>query len=237
MTREDLTFRKDMAKGTGCFEVVKELLRDPLLIAPLMDWHAQHLLAVPPGVSGVGQALVQIALQLRSAAVPNEHQLDGEWMGFGMPLTVRRLRDEQALKGDPLAAIEEALRTLPKPVVLQNGTGVKALEPLDACLLRRKLPADTAMHDVVLPPLPRAEGAELEARCAAQPGQALHVLAQDICLPALLNAAFMLQEFTLLALALTPESFPTDAPLVRGRRSAASPWAHRATTSTPATTP
>ena len=37
MTRQDLTFRKDMAKGTYCLPLVKAMLKDPLLIASKTD--------------------------------------------------------------------------------------------------------------------------------------------------------------------------------------------------------
>ena len=37
LTREDLTFRKDLAKGHACLDVVRTMLRDPMTSAPEMD--------------------------------------------------------------------------------------------------------------------------------------------------------------------------------------------------------
>jgi hypothetical protein len=37
MTREDMRFKKDYTAGHGCFSVVKEMMHDPLRIAPWMD--------------------------------------------------------------------------------------------------------------------------------------------------------------------------------------------------------
>ncbi|MBN2082704.1 calcium-binding protein [bacterium] len=37
MTRTDMTFKKDYTEGHGCFPIVKEMMNDPLTIAPWMD--------------------------------------------------------------------------------------------------------------------------------------------------------------------------------------------------------
>lgn len=58
MTREDLTFRKDMAKGHACLDIVREMLRDPLTIAPFMDVFATTAARKDPAHGPVSVVLV-----------------------------------------------------------------------------------------------------------------------------------------------------------------------------------
>ncbi len=43
MTREDMRFNKDYTKGYACFPIVRDMMHDPLLIAPFMDMLASRL--------------------------------------------------------------------------------------------------------------------------------------------------------------------------------------------------
>jgi len=48
LDRESLTFRKDLAKGHAALELVHEMLRDPLAIAPAIDTFVDDAKAARP---------------------------------------------------------------------------------------------------------------------------------------------------------------------------------------------
>jgi hypothetical protein len=225
MTRHDLTFRKDMAKGTGCFPIVREMLRDPLTIAPFMDRRAAALLDGPPGTEVVLRAAIHALAAMWAAGIDDAHDVESaegllrvgswssEWMEEPAPEALRRsMRAELTLN-------LERVRLAALPVVARGPGGEPRpeLAPEELSVLRRRLPAEMAMHEVGLTPLDPVEASAIEARCAAREPAYVQELAQRLDSSSGPRAAARLWEL-LAAVQHWPAAnlaaFPTDKPWV-----------------------
>lgn len=221
MTREDLTFRKDMAKGTGCFKVIKALLSDPLLIAPFMDRQAHALLGTKAGPEAVLRAAIQAMAQMRASGIDDGYEVEsaegllkvGSWSldgfdagEFGAEALRRGLRAELGLNLDRVRLVAAPLA--------QEG---QVLVPEDLCAIRCRLPAEMAMHAVALAPLDPVEAKALETTCAAHGPAYVQELAQRLDDGNAPRGAARLWEL-LEAMRRWPashlEAFPSDEPWV-----------------------
>lgn len=209
-TREDLTFRKDMAKGIGCFPVVKDLLRDPLLIAPTMD-------AIAAAVDGKGLDLVTAALAT-AAGLPAAGAPPGGSYAAMKATTAKAL----AVPAAPLAPVTPAQALVflegvvgRQPDVDVTAGDTEAERAVSAMALRHALPEAMAWHPVGPAPYPdRAEA--LDTFLKGKPQGYLHDLAARLDVPALARAWAEAFAPLLGSVASWPkEAFPTDAPVVR----------------------
>jgi hypothetical protein len=192
LTREDLTFRKDMTKGIGCLPVVREMLRDPLRIAPVMDQIARE-------ASGgfVGQLRASAYLYSEDAARPL-------WI-HARP-AVQEPPAAPATPGDALDIL--ARRLQPQP-------GMEA-EDVAAQSLRRRLPDEMAMREVFASPYEKSVDEAIEAYLKAKPASWVHDEAARLDVRGLADL-WILTLHTILEGAPTwpKEAFPADAPLVK----------------------
>ncbi len=222
LLRADLTFRKDVTQGVGCIPEVREMLRDPLRIAPFMDRLAArtagdwgrfgHPGARPPS-RVAGAVVVGAALLAKSpgsgATSPEDALLDG--VDAAAPPTAARANPEALLAW----LAELAAR---QPALTKEQFGVADDARLAAALdvLRAKLPAALNVHDVLPSPFDGERQAAVEAWAQAAPQDGLHVLADHVDPPASAVAWFAAFGDPLEWLPTLPaEAFPHDAPLVR----------------------
>lgn len=196
LTREDLTFQKDMAKGTGCLPAVKAMLRDPLLIAPAMD-------------------RIVGALGERAAAWTPDWVVGLlAWDGAA------RLSGSSHIRGGTTrgvaateAALDDLAALLAPDRLFGGGAGGAPIAPDDLALLRGRLPDEMLMREVIPSPF----GAEADARVRAglkeQAPDRLYRLADSLSVQHLVwgwaGCAYA-------AMDAWPRSvFPTDRPAVR----------------------
>jgi len=222
LTRADLTFTKDLAKGHACLEVVRAMLRDPLTIAPQMDAFvadARH-----------ADAALHAPLGALAAAHDRLSEPGGPWATGttrGPYLVLKNLvaageRAHPAPKGsaDLLAQLEwmASVGTLPPlifPVELAGGVPL-GFEDVRYKTLRRFLPASMAWHDVFASPYDETTDATLKQVVEKEGESHVHDLAAQ------LRGAQAAQDWILTfgdpvawLKALPPEAFPQDKPLVK----------------------
>jgi hypothetical protein len=230
LTRDDLTFRKDMAKGTHCLPLVKALLHDPLLIAPKLDELVASLpasaLANPDNPDDPDPPVRQAEPFLAVVAACN--LLRERAVGFPLPEVSRQtgfafLRPPalgQARPTTPEAAVHELAKLAAIPVALFLAEGRETPQPEDvrAQVLRAKLPDDMLMREVFRSPHDASVDAAVAAYLKERAPDHLLALAAGLHhpeperLPASLYAfahALEIASWTLPA-----EAFPTDAPRI-----------------------
>jgi len=209
-TREDLTFRKDMAKGVGCFPVVKAMLRDPLLIAPTMD-------AIAAATDAQGTDLVAGALATATALLTAAAPADGSYVGVRTEalkaLVVPVAPFAPATPTQALVFLEALLARQPEVDVAVGDTEAERM--LSSLALRHALPEAMAWHPVGPAPFPdRAEA--LDTFLKGKPQAYLLDLAAKLDVPALAKAWFVAFAPLLGSAGTWPkDAFPTDAPVVR----------------------
>lgn len=229
-TREDLTFRKDLAQGLDCLPLVKQLLREPLRIAVTMDGLAEALRPPPAGTAGGGDA-VEAALEraLGAALALFEDEV------VAQPVEVRARaraaglaqRGEAPPSAPDVTALLQRLsgwleRTSARgPGVLRAGASEAQRTEVQALL--RGLPDEMLMREVfgALPAAAASMGEEAwKAWSAAQPpGQVARLAARlhapdATRTPPGVEAFASLARFALAARAWPAEVFPTDRPRV-----------------------
>lgn len=227
LTREDLTFRKDMAKGTHCLPLVKALLHDPLLIAPKMDELVASLSTAavadperpPPATREHEQVLALVAawnlLRDRAAESPLP-EVSRETVFAG--LIVPALHPEPL--GSPQAVLRRlaALAALPVPVFLEQGGETPQPEDVRAQLLRLKLPNEMLMREVFASPYDATVEAAVADHVKGRAPDYLYTLAANLHLAEPNRLPVATRAFAHLwipaLLELPPEVFPSDAPLV-----------------------
>lgn len=194
MTPDDLTFRKDMAKGHECLPVVREMLHRPLTIAPRMDRFVESISGHEEQHGPAVEALIDALALLRLDA----HEADG-------------VREELADATAPEVLLE---RVAP----MFDPLRLDAFEENDPALqlLRRELPEQMAWHDVFPSPFPADVDAALDARLEETDAAYVHEQASRLQTTAFVSA--WLSRFGDPAKwlgRLSPDAFPTDAPRVR----------------------
>jgi hypothetical protein len=148
LVRHDLTFDKALTKGHGCFPVVKEMLWDPLRIAPGMDAIVARQRALGDGASASTAALLSAA----ELFVPED--------GRTPLLPVVDLAPDTSSPEALAASLAEMLQRQPRYESDLAAEGEDVELVLDA--LRLRLPAEMAWHDVFEAPFDgeRKEAAE-----------------------------------------------------------------------------
>jgi hypothetical protein len=228
LMREDLTFRKDMAKGTFCLPLVKALLHDPLLIAPKIDELAAslrpasfanpdnpHVPDPPPREVESFLAVVAACSLLRERAVELPLPEVSRETVFAF-LTAPRQGESGRTSPDVVLRELVELAALPVALFLQEGSETPQPEDVRAQVLRLNLPNEMLMREVLSSPydgtVDAAVGVYLKERAADH----LHELAAG------LHPSPERFPVTLLALRramrfsrdLPLEAFPTDAPRI-----------------------
>jgi len=200
MTREDLTFRKDMTEGHACFEDVRALLTDPLRIAPWMDGFAGLVTRTTPIRHPAWTAVDRAGLEYPSEG--------GGWHGIEAFLGGRQVEHDAEALLDRLARL--AGSPMPADAL------AKELGADDADLLRRSLPLGMDFHEVFDSPFRDERDEALVQAGKAKPDAWLHETALRISVPdhvrtwtqCFAKAGPWLE-------GLPPEVFPQDEPLVR----------------------
>lgn len=215
--RGDLEFRKDLAKGTGCFPLVKEMLRDPLRIAAAMDLVARATRADGPGADLPFLSALGLADAMRQDVAPTGwgSLSPVEWRsdeGFAAPAPFR-----PEAPGPALEALTAVASTQPR-LALAAGSG--ATEEGDGELLlrvlRRRLPDEMAMREVFASPYEAAAEAAIQAHLKDRPPAYVHELGARIPVGDLREAWYRAFGALLRAAPTWPRAaFPADAPLVR----------------------
>lgn len=208
-TREDLTFRKDMAKGAGCLPVVKALLHDPLAIAPTMDRLAAATDVRGPG--GLTALLATATVCFGDAATAPD--LRGPRDAAAARLAAPAPPFTPTTPAQALVFLEGLLARQPE---LPAPSGPTEAERLVAGLaLRHALPEAMAWHPVG--PSPYADrAAAIGTFLEGKPPAWLHEEAARID-PEAMAKAWVAAFGPLLATvqAWPADAFPTDAPVVR----------------------
>ena len=233
MTRADLTFRKDMTKGHACFTSVRDMLRDPLAIAPFLDGRARRTRSWM-GARGVTSLVHDVILS--PYEIPAERSREPSLAG------PRWSWDDAETPATP-----EALLGLVRAALEVSGNPDDTVrrcelfgEPLPAAdLLRLALPPSMAWHDVFASPFDPQRTTALEAELEQRTDAWLHETMATVVFESMVSAWHGRFGVAPAVFRGLPRSaFPTDAPLVFETPStAASRSARRATTSTRATTP
>lgn len=202
LTRQDLRFRKDVTEGHGCLPVVRRMLEDPLLIAPAMDRM----------VARQGELGARVGAPVAALAAAAELLEEGiDVLGRaarGFPGGVEPPRDT------------EELMTLLEGIALRQPRLSIARDDEDDALLlrvlRHRLPAEMAWHEVFDSPYVGEDKAAIDAYLVGKPQSHLQDLAARV--PVVELAADWVSTFSDPAawLPLLPHgAFPTDAPIVR----------------------
>ena len=152
MTREDMLFNKDYTKGYACFPIVRDMMHDPLLIAPFMDFAANELMD--------GGALFTV---LSGCFGWSEAQLEVMQKGWGF-----RARPSSATEAAEY--LEEVLTTAERTLAFEWDDREKEI-------LREFLPEAMAWHDVFESTCGEERRTELEAQLEDKPDDYLYELA------------------------------------------------------------
>ena len=221
LDRESLTFRKDLAKGHACLEVVKDLLRDPLAIAPTIDAlvadtrTAQATFHAPLG-----------ALITAHDRLPNDMALSTGGGHFETYVTVRSV-----LEARPALAQETPEKLLASLVRLASiGSRPQYLgavreeddaEPIGFDderyqILRRYLPSQMAWHEVFGSPYPEATDAKLKAVLDERGEAYVHELAARLRTSTqVMQWLYAFGDPVAWLQALPSTAFPKDEPLIQ----------------------
>ncbi|MFM8980022.1 MAG: hypothetical protein ACKOSS_06120 [Planctomycetia bacterium] len=220
-TREDLTFRKDMAQGLDCLPLVRALLHEPLRIAVTMDGLAGALRA-PPAGEAAGADPVQAALERTLGAALAV--FEDEVAQVPLELRARARAGELAALGEAPPAARDAGGLLQDlagwlerssagvPGVARTGEGEAGRSAAQALL--RGLPDEMLMREVfgALPPGTQAmDEAAWKAWGEAQPPGQLARLAAGLHAPGPSRTPPGVVAFASLArLALAARSWPAE---------------------------
>ncbi len=196
LTRADLTFRKDVTKGHGCFPVVREMLSDPLSIARKMDGIAAQTKTSP------------LDALLGAAAL-----YEG---GYGPTAERRVLPTSGDLPTTPEALLdlltEIASRQPPLAVIGEEGEDRRDT-------LRHKLPEEMAWHEELTSPFDEGTAKAIDEHLDAQSQSYLHELATQTSAGSL--TAAWIQAFGdpgVWLPQLAPSAFPTESLHIRETR-------------------
>ncbi|MDJ0974225.1 MAG: hypothetical protein QNJ98_07185 [Planctomycetota bacterium] len=218
LSREDLTFRKDLAKGHACLDVVRKMLRDPLTIAPEMDAIARVSARIDgqlhPPLGALAAAHDRYDDRTADLAHPstNDPESGAPW----------RKLTQAAPKADALMAHLERMaavggQRLELRVVGKEGESAPvAFDTESYRVLRRFLPDAMAWREVFASPYTDEVDAKLKARLDEEGDAYLHELAARI--DAAGHVGLWLETFgdPVAWLSALPEAaFPEDEPLVK----------------------
>ncbi|MDJ0522679.1 MAG: hypothetical protein QNJ90_11480 [Planctomycetota bacterium] len=209
LTRKDLTFTKDLAKGHECLPIVKEMLRDPLEIAREMDAFVRLSTTWDAGLHAPHGTLIEAWQRL----APSDLDPVGRALR-GIPDSREPVVAEDAKPADLLAWATKLAAHAGKP--LRLGKEPLSFEDVRYRILRSRLPPAMAWHDVFEAPYSEAVEDTLTKTLEAADDAYLHELAASISARALLEpwfAAFGDPQAWLRE--LPPSAFPRDKPLVK----------------------
>ncbi len=223
LTREDLTFRKDLAKGHACFDIVKDMLRDPLTIAPEMDALVAEARDADAALHAPLGALAAVHDRLPDRQWPLATQLTDEPYAILKNLLAAGSRvgpPTQAGPAELLTHLERMASVGTRPLHLQNEAGseseVLGFDDVRYRTLRRFLPAEMAWHDVFTSPYPETVDATLKERAESEGTSHVHDLAVQISVVSQVHRWFVTFRDPVVWLKALPlEAFPKDKPLVK----------------------
>ena len=209
MDREDLRFRKDLTDGHACSQTVRDMLGDPLRIAPWMDGMA-HRTRSWMSAHGV-TTLVSSAFQT-SYEIPVERDREAVLAGPAWSW------DDAETPSSPevlLALIRKELDPSGNPDDAVRRIDLFHEHDLEFDLLRLALPPAMAWHDVFASPFDPERTKTLEAQLETRRDAWLHETAAKLSLGSMVDAwqvRFGVDPALLLRLPVS--AFPTDEPLV-----------------------
>lgn len=180
LTPADLTFRKDLTQGTYGLATVRDLLRDPLRIAPVLDDLAAVLALPPPGVDAPERDGAPSPILVRAARpLLAAHALlhdEAPARGLAALVSASRLlvsaRDLAVSSPTPQESAVETLRLLLARAAEHGAPDTPARRAL-----RLALPGEMLMREVIASGLPPAEERALRDALAAQPADYVATLA------------------------------------------------------------
>jgi len=152
MTREDMLFNKDYTKGYACFPIVRDMMHDPLLIAPFMDFLAQRMNDAP--------AVFQVMASCF------------EWDSSEL----QALSPVGAPEGKP-GSVQKALKRLEEGLFIAQNRLEFEWNSEEMEILREFLPEAMAWHDVFESTCSEERRAVLEADIEDKPDDYLYELA------------------------------------------------------------
>ncbi len=199
MDRRDLGFRKDVAEGHAALSVVRELLADPLRIAPEIDAWAALARTGDRRRGLLERAVHTLARPGGEAPLPAPP-------GWAGPLPARPQEALAALAAGLAEANRAVAQALPAAWTAEDPTPLRAL--------RQALPGQMDWHEVYASPYPEAEARRLAEHVKAKDPAWLHREAARLDVGALARAWVLhVEPLIALARALPPEAFPPDRPV------------------------
>ncbi len=208
LTRKDLTFTKDLAKGHACLDIVKRMLHDPLTIAPVIDRTARDQRKHASRPHGGLRAATSLLL--------DDTELRGSEFHWGWDRIAADFKyppsPSEHLKALTTWLAQEAA-AMQKDLQARIGQGETAPR---LAALRRYLPTTMAWHDVFESPYPAEREAGLEQTRDAVGDAFVHEIAAGLDTQTLVWAWLQCFGDPVASLKqLQPTAFPREKPLVK----------------------
>ena len=223
LNRRDLTFCKDLAEGHAALALVREMLHDPMTIAPAIDGFVRD--------GRAGDKALHAPLGMLMAAhdrVPHSaalcEQVTGEPYQVMHSILQSGARVHPAPKATPdslLAHLEHMASVGSNPIHLTKQVDSEESEPLSFedvryRILRRYLPEQMAWHEVFKSPYTEGTDKTLAKILEGKGESHLHDLGARISVTAQIHLWLTTFRDPVAWLkALPAESFPKDKPLVK----------------------
>ncbi len=205
MTRNDLTFNKHYAKGFECMPIVLDMMHDPLLIAAVMDGYAES------SISRSGAAYLD---RPRAALTEAMHFYSFSPLSEGARWPDRKSHWAPVASPPKIETREQLINYLAD--LLSTRVEFPFTE-IEYEVLRAKLPAAMAWHEVAGRPFPAYSNDDVEEYLKDKPKEYIFELASRIPILSLYEA-YMDKLGTAIDVikSLPLEIFPSDHPTVIG---------------------